>query len=93
MIERDGNTARISGALTLGTVLSLRDVVKELIAAGDVVVDLKAVTEVDSSALSLLLEWRREAQRRNVHIGYRNFPPNLISLATLYGINDIVAGD
>ncbi len=93
MIEHDGNTARISGALTLATVLSLRDAVQELFAAGDVVVDLKAVTEVDSSALSLLLEWRREAQRRNIHISYRNFPLNLTSLATLYGVNEIVAGD
>ncbi len=93
MIEHDGNTARISGALTLATALSLHDAIKELLAAGDVVVDLKAVTEVDSSALSLLLEWRREAQRRNVHISYRNFPQNLTSLATLYGVNEIVAGD
>jgi phospholipid transport system transporter-binding protein len=93
MIEHDGNTARISGALTLGTVLSLHDGVKELLNAGDVVVDLKAITEVDSSALSLLLEWRREAQHRNVHIRYRNFPSNLTSLATLYGVNEIVAGD
>jgi len=93
MIEHDGNTVRISGALTLGTIISLRAAATGFFDAGDVVVDLQAVTEVDSSALSLLLEWRREAQRHNVHVHYRNFPPNLTSLATLYGVNEIVAGN
>ena len=93
MIERDGNTARVSGALTLETVVALRGAADELLTAGDVELDLKAVTEVDSSALSLLLEWRRAALHRNVHIRYRNLPPNLTSLATLYGVNEIISGD
>ena len=93
MIERDGNAARLSGPLTLETVVALRTAVDDLLTAGDVEIDLKAVTEVDSSALSLLLEWRRAAQRHNVRIHYRNLPPNLTSLATLYGIDKLVAGD
>jgi len=93
MIERDGNMARIDGALTLETVVTLRNAVNEWFAAGDVEVDLKAVTEVDSSALSLLLEWRRAARQHNARIRYRNLPPNLVSLATLYGIDGFIAED
>ncbi|HUO43859.1 MAG TPA: STAS domain-containing protein [Burkholderiales bacterium] len=93
MIERDGDTVRVSGALTLATVVSLRDAGAACLTAGDVMVDLKAVTEVDSSALSLLLEWRREAQRRHLRIRYSNLPSNLTSLAALYGVGEIIAGD
>jgi phospholipid transport system transporter-binding protein len=93
MIERDGDVARVSGALTLETVVSLRDAGNALLTAGDVVVDLSKVTDVDSSALSLLFEWRREARQRNVKIRYRNLPQNLDSLAKLYGVTELVAGD
>jgi phospholipid transport system transporter-binding protein len=55
-----------------------------------VTVDLSAVTEVDSSALSLLLEWRREAGRNGRAIRYLNLPVNLKSLADLYGVTELL---
>jgi phospholipid transport system transporter-binding protein len=48
------------------------------------------VTEVDSSALSLLLEWRRAAERSGRTIRYRNLPASLKSLAELYGITELL---
>ena len=90
MIDRDGNAARISGPLTLETTVPLRDAVEAWLATGEVEVDLAAVTDVDSSALSLLLEWRRLAQKHRAHIHYKNLPPNLTSLAVLYGIEDLI---
>ena len=56
-----------------------------------VVVDLSGVTEVDSSAISLLLEWRREAARAGRRVEFQNVPPNLRTLAELYGVSDLVA--
>ena len=91
MIERDGNQLRVSGALTIASAVALGEEAKPHI-SGDVVVDLAAVTEVDSSALSLLFEWRRAAQRNNSHISFRNLPESLKSLAELYGVTDLVAG-
>jgi phospholipid transport system transporter-binding protein len=61
------------------------------VAGPHVVVDLGGVTEVDSAAVSLLLEWRREAARTNRRIEYRNVPANLITLAELYGVSELVA--
>ena len=55
-----------------------------------VVVDLKGLTEVDSAALSLLLEWRRAAARENRRIEFANVPANLNSLAQLYGVADLI---
>ena len=44
------------------------------------------MTDVDSAAVSLLLEWRREAAKANRRIDYTNVPANLKSLAELYGV-------
>lgn len=90
MIERDGNQLRVSGALTIASAVELGEAAKQHL-SGDVVVDLAAVTEVDSSALSLLFEWRRAAQRNNSKITFRNLPESLKSLAELYGVTDLVA--
>ena len=90
MIERDGNQLRVSGALTIANAAAEYEAAKQHF-SGEVVVDLAAVTEVDSSALSLLFEWRRAAQRNNSHISFRNLPESLKSLAALYGVAELVA--
>ena len=92
MIERDGNQLRVRGPLTIATAAALCEAGKQQL-SGDAVVDLAAVTEVDSTALSLLLEWRRTAQQNHVHISFRNLPESLKSLAALYGVADLVAAN
>ena len=93
MIERDGNLLRVSGALTIASVTAVCEAGKQQFGDGDLVVDLAAVTEVDSTALSLLFEWRRAAQQRNFHISFRNLPASLQSLAALYGVTELLAVD
>jgi phospholipid transport system transporter-binding protein len=61
-----------------------------LFPAADVVVDLSGVTEVDSAAVSLLLEWRRTAQAAARRIEFVNIPANLQSLADLYGVSELL---
>jgi phospholipid transport system transporter-binding protein len=53
-------------------------------------VDLARVTEVDSSAVSLLLEWSRQAARKGQRLIFLNPPANLRSLAALYGVSNLV---
>lgn len=53
-------------------------------------VDLAGVTEVDSTAVSLLLEWRRAAQREKRAIEFVNYPANLKSLIQLYGVTELL---
>jgi phospholipid transport system transporter-binding protein len=90
MIERDGNALRVSGALTIANAASLCEAGKQQFGDGDLVVDLSAVTDVDSSALSVLFEWQREARRRGHAITFRQLPASLQSLAALYGVADLV---
>ena len=53
-------------------------------------IDFAAVTEVDSSAVALLLEWRRQAERRGKTLAFVNLPANLLALAELYGVTDLI---
>lgn len=53
-------------------------------------VDFSRVSAVDSAALALLLEWRREATRRGSRLAFVNLPANLVALATLYGIEQLI---
>jgi len=53
-------------------------------------IDFANVTDIDSSAVSLLLHWRREALRLNKALRYIHLPANLVSLAELYGVNDLI---
>ena len=62
MISCDGGRCSVQGPVTLDSAVALLEQGRALFTAPQVTVDLQGVTEVDSSALSLLLEWRREAR-------------------------------
>jgi phospholipid transport system transporter-binding protein len=53
-------------------------------------IDFAAISQVDSSAVALLLEWRREAARRGKGLNFVNLPPNLLELAELYGVTGLI---
>ena len=53
-------------------------------------IDFAAITAVDSSAVALLLEWRRQAQRRGKTLVFVNLPANLMALAKLYGVSELI---
>jgi phospholipid transport system transporter-binding protein len=90
MIACENGRCKVQGPVTLDSVVSLLAQGNGLFTAQQVVVDLAAVTEVDSSALSLLLEWRREAGRNGRSVRYLNLPANLTSLAELYGVTELL---
>lgn len=93
MIECQDGRCRLTGAVNLGNVLALREQGLGLFTSAQTVVDLSGVTEVDSTALSLLFEWRRAALAANRSIRYVNLPENLSSLARLYGVTELVAAE
>jgi phospholipid transport system transporter-binding protein len=53
-------------------------------------IDFSKVGQVDSSAVALLLEWRREAARLGRALAFVNLPANLIALADLYGVTELI---
>jgi phospholipid transport system transporter-binding protein len=58
--------------------------------SGEIEVDFSGVSNVDTSALSLMLEWQRRVVAASCKIKFTNLPENLSSLADLYGIQDFI---
>ncbi len=92
MISCDGDRCKLEGAVNSGNVVALLEESRRLFTTPQITVDLAGLTEVDSAAISLLLEWRREAQRGNRKIVFANLPENLKSLARLYGVTELLGG-
>ena len=90
MIVRDAAGFRLQGPITMNNVEALLEEGRRLFADGEVTVDLSAVSEVDSTAVSLLLQWLRDAAGRGQRLTFSNLTPNIQSLATLYGVTDLI---
>ncbi|MDP3483585.1 MAG: STAS domain-containing protein [Sulfuricella sp.] len=90
MIVQDGDNYRIQGRITMANANALLTEGLKLFVRDGLVVDLSQLEEVDSSAVSLVLEWLREAQRNQRKLRFTNLPDNLKSLATLYGVLDLI---
>lgn len=90
LIETQGNTLRISGAMTLETVKALLEESNAAFTAENLEMDLAGVSEVDSTAVSLMFEWLRQAHKRNISLTFVNLPSNLVNMATLYGVLDLI---
>lgn len=76
--------------MTIDNVEALLDESRAAFAGDALQVDLSGVSEVDSIGVSLLFEWVRQAHSRNIRLSYVNLPPNLINMATLYGVLDLI---
>lgn len=90
MIVQDGNRFSLQGPLTMATARQLLEQGDGLFNHGDVTVDFAAITEVDSAAVSLMLNWLREADKRKQRFVFSNLPENLKSLAAVYGVLDLI---
>jgi phospholipid transport system transporter-binding protein len=56
----------------------------------DVVVDAASLQRFDSSALAVLLEFRRVSAERGKGFEIRSLSPRLIDLARLYGVAELL---
>jgi phospholipid transport system transporter-binding protein len=59
--------------------------------AGQTVFDLASVKLADSSGVAVLLEMQRQARSAGVTVSFINLPVSLQSLATLYGVDTMLA--
>ncbi len=84
IIVEDANTWRVSGELNFATVGALSTEFTQ----PPKVVDLCDVTRTDSAGLALLIEWLK--QSKEAPITFRNMPAQMVSLATVCGVQDIL---
>jgi phospholipid transport system transporter-binding protein len=61
------------------------------IRGGDARIDMSSVQRCDSSAVALVLAWERAARACGLQLHLQGVPPSLSSLATLYGVESLIA--
>ena len=93
MIRRDGERLYVSGPVTLANVAGLLEEARAAFADGVRAVDLGEVTELDSSLLAVLFSWLREAKARGRELSFAHLPQDLVTLAQLYGVAQLLPQD
>jgi len=89
-IRREGAALKIDGPIHMANARALMSEGSALLGPEVTSIDMGSVTEVDSAAVSLLLEWQREAAKHQTSLRFTNLPENVKSLAALYGVTDLL---
>ncbi|MEO1766661.1 STAS domain-containing protein [Thiobacter aerophilum] len=89
-IRREGDRLTVSGPIHISNARALLAQGAALLAPEVTLVDLAEVTDVDSAAVSLLLEWQRQAARLGRRLRFAHLPASLKSLAVLYGVTELL---
>jgi phospholipid transport system transporter-binding protein len=89
-VSTQDNRLQLSGPVVMQNLASLYQASLAKVAAGDTVIDMAGVTEADSSAVSLLLDLRREGLRHAHKVSVVNLPDSVKSLAKLYGVGELL---
>ena len=90
MIERSADRLNVSGAMVMDNARALLGEGCAQMTKGDVVFDLSAVAEADSSAVAVMLGWLRHAVRIDAKVSFSGVPAGVLSLAELYGITALL---
>lgn len=93
MMERAGDSVRVSGAMTYGNARRLLELGLAQIDGGATRFDLAPVRELDSASLSVVFAWQRAAAARGSRLAFANPPPSLLTLAELYGVSQLLTLD
>lgn len=89
-IVQEGNRWQLSGDLTINNITQVLNASKALSLLGTAQLDFSKVGDVDTSAVSLILEFKRRANAEKVELSLVNVPENLTSLIQLYGVNAFI---
>ena len=93
MIRQSGDRLYISGPVKLDNVMELLEAGGRYLDASPKVVDFSDVSEIDSSSVSLILEWSRRARAAGGNVRFANLGDAITSLTDLYGVEDLILHD
>jgi len=90
MIFRDDHRIIVQGPVTIDNVVAMTQRGTALFDEHNLVIDLDKVTEVDSTIISMLLEWLRATHHKGYQLQFINMPESLESLIQLYGVEELI---
>ena len=89
-ISQIDNRWQLSGDVVISSAKAILTTSQAFAITGDTIIDFAQVDDIDTAALSLILEWKRRAQEENQTFSFMNLPANLNSLAQLYGVTELI---
>ena len=90
MIQVSGDCVEVSGPMTMAGAAILLAEGEAAIAENALAFDLAGVTDMDSSCLAVIFGWMRSARDAGKAVKLLNPPRNLLSLAEVYGVTDLL---
>lgn len=92
LIDNGAGRWLLQGELDFETVpAALHHAGARMLGNGRLEVDLRDVTRADSAGLALLVEWLRESENAGNEIVFVNIPEQLLSIARVCGLEDILS--
>lgn len=88
-VTQVGNRWEISGDVLIATANELLKQ-SQAFKIENTKIDFTNVTDVDTGAVSLILEWKRRAAKENQSLTFINLPANLTSLLHLYDVAELI---
>lgn len=89
-IIQEENRWQLSGDLIINNITQVLNASKTLTLQSPAQLDFAKVGDVDTSAVSLILEFKRRANAEGVDLSLVNVPDNLSSLMQLYGVDSFI---
>lgn len=93
MIQTVDDRIEVSGAMTLPLASELLADGCAALARPEVLFDLAAVTDVDSSSIAVIFGWLREANKQGKKIRIVHPPEDLLNLAAVYDVTSLLPLD
>ncbi len=90
LITQTDSSWEVQGDILMDSANHLLEQSRQLALTGNNIVDFKQVSDLDTSAVSLMLEWERRAIKEGKQLTFVNLPENLKSLIDLYGVEAFV---
>ena len=83
---------QVKGELTSATVMdALKQFTRECKSLSKWVIDFTHVTKVDSTAIAMLIELKRNALQKNKTISFIYLPSSLLTIARLSQLDDLLS--
>lgn len=90
MIAFENQKIVVQGPATIDNITVLTKQGLPLLSGTACTVDLSQVTDVDSTIISMFLEWLRAAHQSSCALCFINMPLSVASLIQLYGVTEII---
>ena len=93
MIRESNDRLYVNGPVTLENVMQIVEAGARYLDGTPKVFDFSEVSEIDSAAVSLMLEWSRRARASGAQVRFANPGESIRSLIDLYGVADLIQLD